>query len=92
MQRHVPRHFTAYIITAILYLSVIAAIYYAQTQHFVSSKETKEKVIQMSLSTFVPEVKKEIVKEVIEEPIVEEVVKEEPKVGEGARRASCKKA
>ncbi len=79
MQRHVPRHFTAYTITAILYLSVIAAIYYAQTQHFVSSKETKEKVIQMSLSTFVPEVKKEIV---IEEPIVEEVVKEEPKVEE----------
>jgi protein TonB len=89
MQRHGPRHFTAYTITAILYLLVIAAIYYSQTQHFVSSKESKEKVIQMSLSTFVPEVlelPKKVVEEVIEEPIEEKViekeVKEEPKVEE----------
>ncbi len=82
MHRHGLRHFTAYTITAILYLGVIAAIYYAQTRHFVSFKETKEKEIRMSLSTFVPEVKKEIAKEVIEEPILEEVVKVEPKVEE----------
>ena len=89
MQRHGPRHFTAYTITAILYLCVIAAIYYSQTHHFVSSKDTQEKVIQMSLSTFAPEVievPKKVVEEVIEEPIKEQVVekevKEEPKVEE----------
>jgi len=70
MQRHVLRHFTAYAITAILYLSVMASIYYAQTQHFVSSKKTKEKVLEMSLSTFVPEV---VIppKEKVIEPVVE---------------------
>jgi len=75
MQRHGPRHFTAYTITAIIYLLVVAAIYYSQTHHFVSSKESKEKVIQMSLSTFVPEVL-EVPKEVVEEPVVEPEVKE----------------
>ncbi len=85
MQRHGPRHFTAYAITAVIYLAVIFVIYYSQTQHFVSSEESQEKVIQMSLSTFVPEVKeeiKEVVKEVVEEQIVEPEVKEEPKVEE----------
>ena len=81
MQRHGPRHFTAYTITAILYLLVVTAIYYSQTHHFVSSKESKEKVIQMSLSTFVPEAV-EVPKEVIEEPVVEPEVKEEPKIEE----------
>ena len=75
MQRHGPRHFTAYTITAIIYLLVVAAIYYSQTHHFVSSKESKEKVMQMSLSTFVPEVL-EVPKEVVEEPVVEPEVKE----------------
>jgi len=85
MQRHGPRHFTAYTITAILYLLVVTAIYYSQTHHFVSSKESKEKVIQMSLSTFVPEaveVPKEVIEEPVEEPVVEPEVKEEPKVEE----------
>ena len=78
MQRHGPRHFTAYTITALVYFVIVFAIYYSQNHHFVSSKETQEKVIQMSLSTFVPEVPKEIVEEVIEEPVVEPEVKEEP--------------
>jgi len=85
MQRHGPRHFTAYTITAILYLSVIAAIYYSQTHHFVSSKDTQEKVIHMSLSTFVPEVvevPQKVVEEIIEEQVIEKEVKEEPKVEE----------
>jgi len=78
MQRHGPRHFTAYTITAVVYLAIVFAIYYSQAHHFVSSEESKEKVIQMSLSTFVPEVPKEIIEEVIEEPVVEPEVKEEP--------------
>jgi len=85
MQRHGPRHFTAYTITTILYLLVVTAIYYSQTHYFVSSKESKEKVIQMSLSTFVPEaieVSKEVIEEPVEEPVVEPEVKEEPKIEE----------
>jgi protein TonB len=85
MQRHGPRHFTAYTITAILYLLVVAAIYYFQTHHFVSSNASKEKVIQMTLSTFVPEVievPKEVIEESVEESIVEPEVKEEPKIEE----------
>jgi len=82
MQRHGLRHFTAYAITIFLYLSVIAAIYYSQTHHFVTSKESQEKVIQMSLSTFVPEVIEEVKEDVVEEPIVEPEVKEEPKIEE----------
>jgi protein TonB len=85
MQRHGPRHFTAYTITAILYLLVVAAIYYSQTHHFVSSNVSKEKVIQMTLSTFVPEVievPKEVIEEPVEEPVIEPEVKEEPKVEE----------
>ncbi len=69
MQRHGPRHFTAYTITAIVYLSVVIAIYYSQTHTFASSKETQENVIHMALSSFVP-------KPVEPEKIVEEVVKE----------------
>jgi protein TonB len=87
MQRHGPRHFTAYTITAVLYLAAIFAIYYSQTHHFTSDTQMKEKVIHMSLSTFVPEVVtplKEIEKvvEEIVEPVIEPEVKEEPKVEE----------
>jgi len=82
MQRHGPRHFTAYTITTILYLLVVAAIYYSQTYYFVSSKDTKEKVLEMSLSTFVPEVVEEVKEEIVEEPIVEPEIKEVPKVEE----------
>lgn len=82
MQRHGPRHFTAFAITVFLYVSVLAAIYYSQTHHFVSSKESKEKVIQMSLSTFVPEVIEEVKEDIVEEPVVEPEVKEEPKIEE----------
>jgi len=85
MQRHGPRHFTAYTITAVAYLLVVAFIYYTQSHHFVSSQEPKESVIKMSLSQFVPEVvmPPEPVIKKVEEPEVEpetilekEVVKE----------------
>jgi len=79
MQRDLPRHFTAYAITFVVYLSVILAIFYTQTHTFVSSKDTKEKVLEMSLSTFVPEVVTPP-KEKIIEPVVEvQEPQEEPK-------------
>jgi len=85
MQRDVPRHFTAYTITFLVYFAVIWTIFYTQTHTFISPKDTKEKVLEMSLSTFVPEVvtplKEKViepvveVQEPIEEPVVEPVVK-----------------
>ena len=81
MQRHGPRHFTAYTITAVAYLLVVAFIYYSQSHHFVSSQEPKESVIKMSLSQFVPEVvtpPKPVI-EKVEEPVEEKPV-EEPEV------------
>ena len=84
MQRHGPRHFTAYSITTLLYLAVIAVIYYSQTHHFSTTKDMKEKVIHMTLSTFVPEVvvpPEEIVEELVK-PVIEPEVKEEPIVKE----------
>ena len=85
MQRHGPRHFTAYAITTVVYLAIVFAIYYSQTHHFVSSKKTKEKVLEMSLSTFVPEVvtppkeknteSEKEVPELIKEPIVKPIDK-----------------
>jgi len=84
MQRHGPRHFTAYTITAVAYLLVIAFIYYTQSHHFVSSQKPKESVIKMSLSQFVPEVvtPPEPKVEKVVEPIVEPepVVEQEPEV------------
>jgi protein TonB len=84
MQRHGPRHFTAYTITAVAYLLVIGFIYYTQSHHFVSSQKPKESVIKMSLSQFVPEVvtPPEPKVEKVVEPIVEPepVVEKEPEV------------
>jgi len=84
MQRHGPRHFTAYTITAVAYLLVIGFIYYTQSHHFVSSETPKESVIKMSLSQFVPEVvtPPEPKVEKVVEPIVEPepVVEKEPEV------------
>jgi protein TonB len=80
MQRHGPRHFTAYTITAVAYLLVAAFIYYTQSHHFVSSQKPKESVIKMSLSQFAPEVvtpPESKVEKVIEP---KPVVKKEPKV------------
>ncbi|MBA1420292.1 MAG: energy transducer TonB [Epsilonproteobacteria bacterium] len=81
MQRHGPRLFTAYMITAVAYLLVVLFIYYTQSHHFVSSQEPKESVIKMSLSQFVPEVvtPPEPVIEKVEEPVEEKAV-EEPEV------------
>ena len=74
MQRHGPRLFIAYMITAVAYLLVVAFIYYTLSHHFVSSEEPKESVMKMSLSQFVPEVvtPPEPVIEKVEEKPVEE--------------------
>jgi protein TonB len=84
MQRHGPRHFTAYTITAVAYLLVVAFIYYTQSHHFVSSETPKESVIKMSFSQFVPEVvtPPEPKVEKVVEPIVEPepVLEKEPEV------------
>lgn len=82
MQRHGLRHFTAYFITAILYISIVILYLYSQNHRFISSDEPKAPVMNMSLSAFVPEAlappKKVIekVQEVIPEPTQEiEVIK-----------------
>jgi len=82
MQRHGPRHFTAYTITAVAYLLIVALIYYTQSHHFVSSAKPKESVIKMSLSQFVPEVltPPEPVVEKVQEPIVKPVIEPEPMI------------
>ena len=81
MQRHAHRHFTAYIITAVLYGLTVFLIYYSQTHKFVSSQKPKESVIQMSLSQFVPPAPPTPIIEKIEEPIpVEPILEPEPVV------------
>jgi protein TonB len=84
MQRHGIRHFISYFITTLLYVGVAVIFFYSKNHHYVSSEVMEEKTIQMSLSTFVPEIiepPKEIVKEVVEpvpeeEPKVEEIIEE----------------
>jgi len=82
MQRHSLRHFTAYTITAVVYLLIVAFIYYTQSHHFVFSEKPKESVIKMSLSQFVPEVltPPEPISEKVQEPIVKPVVEPEPMI------------
>lgn len=86
MQRHGPRHFTAYMITIAVYAFAAFLVYYSQTHHFTSSEEPKESVIKMSLSQFVPEVltpqpPEPIIEEIVE-PIPEEPVPEPEEVVE----------
>ncbi len=81
MQRHGPRHFIAYMITAVAYLFIVLFVYYAQSHYIVSSKKPKESVIKMSLSEFVPEVvtPPEPMIAKVEEPVEEKPV-EEPEI------------
>ncbi len=73
MQRDLPRYFTAYGIALVVYVSAISTLFYSQNNTFISSKETKEKVLKMSLSSFVPEVITPVKKQ--DEKPLEEVVK-----------------
>lgn len=94
MQRAVPRHFTAYSLTALFYVGVIALFYYFQTAKQIKAdapKKTQTHRIEMTLSTFVPEknlpekiVKKvEEVKEIeekIEKKVIEKIIEPLPLV------------
>ena len=78
MQRHGPRHFTAYTITAFVYIVLAGFIFYSQTRKVSDAPIKIQSVIQMSLSTFVPEMliaPEKVVEKVVEE-IKEEVIEE----------------
>lgn len=81
MQKDLPRHFTAFTIVIAVYATIIGVIFYTQTAILISSTDTKEKVLEMSLSTFVPKViappKKEKLKPAEEVKTIIEEVKEE---------------
>lgn len=83
MQRNVPRHLTAYIITISLYTLIVGFFFYSQTHHFVSENKPQESVLNMSLSTFVPEVVEVIQiieKEVLPQKVEEEVIVQKPSI------------
>lgn len=71
MQRALPRHFTAYSVTVVFYVGIIAFLYYFQTIKPIKSNaliKEQEHKIEMVLSTFVPEVIPPIVVKKIETP------------------------
>ncbi len=67
-----------------MYTLIISLFFYAQNRYLVSSQESKEKVIQLCMCSFKPEVVTSIEqveqKEEIEEPIVEEKPVIEPEI------------
>ncbi|MDQ7084168.1 MAG: hypothetical protein Q9M36_04210 [Sulfurovum sp.] len=76
MQRNGPRHFTAYSLTTLFYVGIVGLFYYFETTKYISTKTveiTKQDTIQMSLSTFVPEVI------LPPKPIVKPIEKPKPK-------------
>jgi protein TonB len=75
------RHFISYFSTTILYLAMAGLFFYVQKNTLVSLKKSEEKMLNMTLSAFEPEVipPMERVEEVMEkvEPVVEpEIIKE----------------
>lgn len=85
------RHFISYFSTTLIYLSLAGLYFYVQKRQFVSEEQLELQTINMTLSTFVPEVippveevEEEIIEDKIieEEPVVEPVVIEEPVVEE----------
>lgn len=86
------RHFIAYFITSILYLGVVTVYMYNETTSKVKTESSKQKVLNVSLSTFVPPViaalplkeveKKEEVKEIVKKvkkKLNKTIKKEQPK-------------
>lgn len=79
------RHFISYFSTALIYLFGVGMFFYLQDHTLVSSKKSEEKVIEMCLCSFTPEVitpveeQKEI-PDVEEEPVVEKKPEVEPEV------------
>ena len=73
------RHFIAYFSTTLLYATIIGLFFYMQQQIKISTERSQEKVMQVLLSDFVPEIlpveEIPVVKEV-EEIVEPEVIKE----------------
>ncbi len=67
------RHFISYFSTTFLYATIIGLTLYVQQQSKISTQRSEEKVMQVMLSDFIPEVLP-----VKETPVVEEVKEEEP--------------
>jgi protein TonB len=73
------RHFISYFSTTLIYLSLAGLFFYVQEHQFVSAEKIELQTINMTLSTFVPEVIPPV-EEVEEKIIEEEIVEEEPLV------------
>ena len=73
------RHFISYFSTAVLYLSVAGLFFYLQQHTLVSAQKSEEKILNMTLSAFVPDMLPPV--EEIAEP-EEPIVEEEPKLME----------
>lgn len=74
------RHFIAYSITTLFYLALAGIIVYLPTPTKIATESSKEKVIQISVTEFVPQPPVEEVEPREEEKPPEEVEKEEVKV------------
>ncbi len=75
------RHFIAYFSTTLLYATIIGLFFYIQQQIKISTERSQEKVMQVLLSDFVPEIlpveEIPVVKEEVVEPVPEEIVEEQ---------------
>lgn len=83
MQNH--RYKVSFLLTTLLYVSLVAGYLVVQNQHFSVEEKPQDKTIHLSLSEFIPEVilpveqPPEPEEEVVEEPVIEEpVIEEEP--------------
>lgn len=77
------RHFISYFSTTLIYLSLAGLYFYVQERQFVSEEQLELQTINMTLSTFVPEVippVEEVEEEIIEDKIIEEEPVVEPEV------------
>lgn len=82
------RHFISYFSTALLYLFGVGMFFYLQDHTLVSPKKSEEKVIEMCLCSFTPEVitpveEQKEVPDAEEEPVVDKKPEVEPEVVKG---------
>ena len=76
MKKH--RYKVSFSITTFIYASLFIAYIYTVSQHFIVSQKEKDKVINLSLSQFVPEVIEQPKEEELPEPVIEEEPEPEP--------------
>ena len=76
------RYSVSFFSTTLFYLLLVGAYFYVQTQYLVADQKPQDKVMHLSLATFVPEVippaEEPVEEEVIEEPEPEPIIKEKP--------------